>query len=338
MRSVVALALTFAFSALTTVNSLNTSWGGESPLDLDIVLTNQEPAYAENKIRQATSEEQKAWKLATSLMLDRIRAGLVDSRISWFDLDLFAQEIGQTQLWINVSDQAIVGSSTRIGSVYFTQSKLVVLNATLLTQLKGDPGSGIVVLHEFLGANGYPDEDYQLSSFFYLAIHAGMSGKSAGLEEVRKAVKAHLDRNARRTTNLQFALLSEGGASSVGGGGDPDTAEIKALALQSLTRAEGISAENLADWLPLFLNLSLEPNTYLKGFSKIIPTSFPGLAVGVVSKKIVIVVDPAYWRQIRSDPFGRSHLVERSQFISNLVNLGFLVLDIKGASSALSRN
>lgn len=167
------------------------------------------------------------------------------SEISWVNVPKLAKEIHEVRLLVNTSKEALIGSGTRAGSIYLTEQKTVILNSGLLWEITRDGrhqlpinvGFEVLLLHEFLGALGYPDDNYELSS--YLWIRSEPDAFVPVIKNLESTLKSHLDVNTKRTLNVDFDLsqisdldkVSSGGSSGFGGGGDPTVALIKHYAL-----------------------------------------------------------------------------------------------------------
>lgn len=156
-----------------------------------------------------------------SQSLPRILSQMNAHQIGEINVSALIEELGQVK-WIS-STQAITKGSgkPRFACNYFVIERKVLCN-TFSTSEANLP---LVTLHEGLGALGYVDEDYQISSA--LAIHA-LTRKA----EAIKGVSDNLLNIKRRTTDEVYR--SKGGGTSVGGGGDSVGITIKTFAVATL--------------------------------------------------------------------------------------------------------
>jgi len=141
------------------------------------------------------------------------------SQVGALDLRKLRREIQTVKILIvNFGAQAVgVGKFTmRLGSVYFSETKSLYLNQNVLfSEARAWP----MLIHEFLGALGYNDENYQLSSLILS-------------ENPRKNLQpfqiANNDLGNRLVVNPSQKLhnlgkgnaLKSGGTTVIGGGGD----------------------------------------------------------------------------------------------------------------------
>lgn len=214
--------------------------------DVPLVTTTQDVGEEQKLVIIAPPQEVKEHYLAIlQSLFDLInkKDGVKD--LSWLNLPHLSKEIHDVNLLLNTSKEALVGSGTRAGSIYLTEQKTVILNSGLLWEITKDGrnnlpinvGFEVLLLHEFLGALGYPDDNYELSS--YLWVRSEPNAFMPILKDMEKALGAHLDFNPRRKENVGFDLnnvtdlekISSGGSSGFGGGGDPTVALIKHFAL-----------------------------------------------------------------------------------------------------------
>lgn len=202
----------------------------------------------DEKFRLAVNTALKGW------ISNPIKNDKRSTKISWVDLNLLLSEIDQVSVYINPTNRAIIGSGNRIGGVYFNEEKKVIINLSLLNILTGAStrtamsliGSEVLLIHEFLGALGYPDENYEISSHLYMRSAHWDYGNNL-IEASEKMLVNHLEKNSKRLENISFdgelkvgplALAGNGSSTGVGGGGDPASAAIKMLLFSMLGRYE----------------------------------------------------------------------------------------------------
>jgi len=162
--------------------------------------------------------------------------------IGWLDLRKLSEEIEEIEVYYNTSNEVIVGSGARVGAVNLTEKKAVVFNSALMDHIYMTQGHGgvfssigveAVMLHETLGALGYPDDNYEISTHLYMrSMPQDYGAEIIGLSE--KAVESFLIKEGgRRTQNTTFRI-GNGGSTGVGGGGDPVSAALKLSTLSMM--------------------------------------------------------------------------------------------------------
>jgi hypothetical protein len=117
----------------------------------------------------------------------------------------------------------------RTTSIYLVKDNMVVINMYALQNLVGKP---IPLyswsLHEALGALGYEDENYEVSS----SISFLANNKSPGIEDLTSIdfVKHNFDSFKRSKKERVYEM--SGGSTVVGGGGDAALIQLKQLLLK----------------------------------------------------------------------------------------------------------
>lgn len=324
------------FYASTSLLSSATHAGGDCQSE-KILRKSQESDFSNGSLRLATSEERSQWLWALDTFLQyALKNG--KSTISWLNLNEIRASAKDITLCINTSRSAAVGSGSRTGGVYFVEEKTVILNLARLHSLQGNPGAGIMLVHEFCGALGCPDEKFGISSILYLKTHAKEIGE-ANLAPLEAALSRFLDANPRREKNIQFAARenvgaarsrseregghtgSGGGASGVGGGGNSYLGEIKTFLLRWALSQDAVPVPQALD---MVLWLDLEPDDAPEFFELLLPKVFPGIRLGLFQGKSIAVIEAEHWERIRSDS-GKSNIVERTEFIRNLFAAGLAI-------------
>lgn len=157
-------------------------------------------------------------------------------QIGWVDLRKLSSEIEGIDIYFNSSKELVVGSVNRVGAVNWTESKSVVFNSSLLNEayatgygsVFSSMGVETIMLHEALGALGYPDENYELSTHLYMRSLPQDYGPET-IQLTQKSLENFLKENPhRRVENTTF---KRGTSTGVGGGGDPVSAAIKLTAM-----------------------------------------------------------------------------------------------------------
>lgn len=105
--------------------------------------------------------------------------------------------------------------TVRLGSVYFVETRTVYLNGdTLFNNSRAKP----LMIHEFLGALKYDDENYQISSIL-LSKQPNILAKRLSVKSTdfgNKLTKTP----AKKIVNYNGDAISSGGTTVIGGGGD----------------------------------------------------------------------------------------------------------------------
>lgn len=253
-------------------------------------------------------------------------------KISWLDLEQLEEDVKKVKICLNTSTSAIIGSSVRTGSVYFKDQHLIVFNLSLFERLtKWSPGYELMRLHEFLGAMGYPDQNFAISAVLSLKAfpneildqNRGLIGKAMTAEKIKKmetGLEGYLSRNISMSKGTRY-FVAEGGASGGPGGGDPFTAEIKGHLIREIIGVTNLEPSIQSLILEEILDVDIEQSTLIM---KKFDSGLPGLSYGTIDKKIVICYEQQYWNQIKSDIDG-DHQKTRSEFVVNMYNLIMLL-------------
>lgn len=168
------------------------------------------------------------------------------SQVGWLDFNRLKDEVSQLAFCLNESDQPLIGSGSRPGSVYFVEEKVIVLNTIELWRREGTFGGSLTVLHEILGALGYPDENYEI--FTYLLLTRTPIGiEPSTIESVNRDLELHLRDNSRRLVTPVYRETEGGGISGVGGGGEPEVISLKMLAYNILLNNRDYFAHFIPD-------------------------------------------------------------------------------------------
>jgi len=224
-------------------------------------------------------------------------------------------------LCVNLDDQAIVGSGTRKGSVYFTKEKLIVFNSKELFAHDLFAQAALNMLHEFFGALGYPDKNYELSTYFYAVLHVKSFGEET-LAAIEKATLKHVKNNPHVAENIIYARSGEGGISGVGGGGDPESAFLKALLVNFVLLNFDFYNEltqfkfSIDDFAEYFSKTHIETDS-VDNFHNSFKTSFPFLRFTYRDAKIIYIVKAEKWSELIKK--GDSGFDERTQFVRDLI-------------------
>ena len=121
-------------------------------------------------------------------------------------------------------DLGFLGGSggKRMTSIYIVKDKMVVINTLSLQSLVGKPIKMFSwALHEALGALGYDDENYELSSSISFLANNPSHLNSTGVDYVQ----SHFLELKKSSTGRVYTL--NGGSTVVGGGGDAIIIDLK---------------------------------------------------------------------------------------------------------------
>lgn len=112
-------------------------------------------------------------------------------------------------------------------SIYLVEQRMVAVSTYALENLVGQPiPLWEWALHEALGALGYPDENYELTTSLHFLV------KSSTLDTIQRIslVEESFSAISIRTTNQIYS--SEGGTTIIGGGGDAPIITFKTQLLE----------------------------------------------------------------------------------------------------------
>jgi hypothetical protein len=291
-------------------------------LPVSLKMVSQASPFKIQTIRPAFEFEAKIWKES---IVRIIKMSIERGRkfIGPINFEYLIGQVNGINLCINTSSNAIVGSGTRTGSVYFSKENLVVVNLALLNELRNQPGAGLMMIHEFLGALGYPDQDYAISTYIYLKIHPEIVSNN-DLVIVEKALDQYL--------RPIIILAGDGGASGGPGGGDPYAPEIKTLIIRSILSVK-LNSDLLVQIIKEVFDVSLEPESPQ---IKIVKVEKKGLSWGILKDRIGIAYNPKYWESVRFDQESSDVLLERSEFVMNIANLVLLLNKHEGLNFKLA--
>lgn len=194
-----------------------------------------------------------------------------------------------------VQGKPLVGFGVRDNAVFLPEQKIVLINYERLKNLEGHRKQ-LLFFHEALGAMGYHDQNYQISSLFYLKA-AQPSLKLP--EEIENQAEQN---NLQKLVDKNSSYKDQGGVTAVGGGGDGFTAEIK-IALISLLieliNNKTISKEyKTKEFIERVMKLSIEPTIHIAEYRDI--RAWPLFRIGTnrQSGKKSILIDKNFWSAV----------------------------------------
>ena len=180
--------------------------------DLSLFAAREDPAF-----------EQKMQNQVAVFIRELVQQG---PSIGDLDFTTLTREIEQVH-WLRSSQGFFAGSGEpRASSIYLVEERTVVFNDLTLAYTS-DWVLPLVALHESLGALGYIDENYEITLSLYFSAHHAMGSSE-------KILLPYVTNLKRRKSNPVYAgsktfglFAKKGGSTSVGGGGDASSLEIK---------------------------------------------------------------------------------------------------------------
>ncbi len=242
-------------------------------------------------------------------------------KTAWVDSKQIIREIRSIRLCVNATNTPLTGSGSRYGSVYFTKERIIVLNRDRILERNDTPENSLLLIHETLGALGYPDENYQLTSLVYAHAQRPEFGHEI-VETMRVELGKDLQMQPRRLDNV-VTLESTGGISGVGGGGDPEVAFFKPTMTAMLLFNPDFfgplcgGVDNLPAVARYIMSMRLETDDVLS-FPRV-PSSYPHLFFAYTKNELFIQVEHTAWTRLRER--GHAAYDERNVFIRNLTLL-----------------
>lgn len=259
----------------------------------DLAFLKQDYGWADGEVKPLSQKETESVYQTIEFFVNEAIKGHAKNRLSWFDLQKFYSKIRTVSLYSNTTTQAIKGSGHRIGSIYLTEQRLIIFNIGLLYALtdRGGAyqfiaaGTETLFLHEFLGALGYPDEDYLLSSYIWMRTFPDDYGDPL-FKKMENFLNQQIETKQLKIKNILFKLkdtelspsvndLQGGSSTGVGGGGDPASIAIKILTLARLGQQKEYLMEkyNLDEnayehLIDKVLKLKIEPDPQIQEYLK----------------------------------------------------------------------
>lgn len=273
--------------------------------DLPVSLAHLEPRDKESYYQQ----------------LEQVFTRIPPFKASWVDSKKIIREIRSIRLCVNTGTTPLTGSGSRHGSVYFTKERIIILNRDRILERNDTPENSLLLIHETLGALGYPDENYQLTSLVYAHAQRDEFGLDI-VETMRVELGKELETQVRRIENV-VTRESTGGISGVGGGGDPEVAFFKpTMAAMLLFNPDFFGplcggAENLPKVARYIMSMRLETDDAVKFPRK--ASSYPHLFFAFDNDELFIQIEHAAWTRLRDR--GQAAYDERNTFIRNLTLL-----------------
>lgn len=248
-------------------------------------------------------------------------------KLAWVDFNALADEIERVRFCINTSNRLMIGSGARAGAVYFAEERIVVINGYSDVHFATDDTRFLeiiyLLLHEVLGALGYPDENYEVSSYLMAEFQRSTFGTET-TSLLGQGLRIFLQSNPRRLENVVTRSRS-GGITGVGGGGDPQVILFKPFMVGLLVTNPEVFAHTCGgpEQFPELVSFILQAriDTTEVGYPLRQHTEFPGLFLvrPSTSERSIIVVQHGLWPLLRQLEDAGEQL--RSQFMQNLLML-----------------
>lgn len=210
------------------------------------------------------------------------------------DLQRLKAKIPTVKILI-ATGEPLVGSGVRNDGVNFTTENFAILNYE--TTKKHSPTQTIIIQwHESLEALGYNDANNLLSN----AIVLKSQNPSLTLAPViTEKLKAQFNEPLRTKNRVS---RSEGGATSVGGGGDGETAEIKMILLylmnKSMLNLSAEDTEKMNHFMESAMNTPLESKEFIAHYRDVKSYGRLSFGINTFDNKITILIDPKEWQPI----------------------------------------
>ena len=149
------------------------------------------------------------------------------TKIGKLDLKKLSKQLSTVE-WRTFEVGFLIGSGgNRYTSVYVVKDRMVIINLLSFENLQNQPVHLFSwALHEGLGALGYNDENYEISSSISFLAENPQLGINSGIEYIEE----HFQVIAKTKTDRRYAM--SGGSTVVGGGGDAIIIEFKQLLLK----------------------------------------------------------------------------------------------------------
>jgi hypothetical protein len=233
-----------------------------------------------------------------SLSLPKLLSSMNVDQVGDLKIKDILKELEQVN-W-EVTQKAItVGSGKpRFACNYFVREVKVICNSSASSPAV----MPLVTLHEGLGALGYLDENYEISSA--ISIHA-LTKRKTPIQGVTESL-----RNIRKRTKDEI-YNSPGGGTSVGGGGDSVGVTLKTFAVSTLISI--LDSERLT---------SSQQATILEGIKRIMAASFENnsnltatqVQIQILDGKELVLVPFKIWTWIQMN-------TTSAEMIRNLVEV-----------------
>ncbi len=230
------------------------------------------------------SHKREYLKLAQSVLDGLKQKGL--KKIGTILISTLEREFQLVQISFNLSaGQNYVGSHFRTGSIYIPAEKKVIFNiCDIVIQLQkaiqnnSRNSLNMLFFHEYLGALGYHDNNYEITSYAQFLLSAAPSPQQNPNDSIIKnpfgqAMESALIRHLKQNpvgSPIRGLELRGGGTGGVVGGGDSEVATVKAYLLLYAQAMENVYIFNGKDLMqdPQFLisllAAPIEPNTLLR--------------------------------------------------------------------------
>lgn len=145
----------------------------------------------------------------------------------------------------------LIGSGSRDGAINLTEKNEIIINP-LSFQRYSQRQQILLIIHELLGASGYNDENYQLTTRIYLLATSEVALQS-------NTFIAGYNKGTLRKQNKTYQIETKNGGTvtGIGGGGDGEVVEFKCSLLDTvLSHAD--EDPNNALWLNRYAEMLVE--------------------------------------------------------------------------------
>jgi hypothetical protein len=194
----------------------------------------------------ATAAPASAWKTSLGQSWPRLIDGLREKGIhsvGALDLNKFSQEAKKISWRVNPQSAPFIVTGGRPSAFYIIDQKKVFISDNIPADALASLAD--LELHEALGALGYDDRHYSLSSSLHLLLEADPATQNKLLDLYGASFFKKENLMNRR----------DDGGSSVGGGGDITTLLIKNLVLADILKTKNVGL----DFLQAYPAIDFEP-------------------------------------------------------------------------------
>ncbi len=239
--------------------------------------------------------DQESQKIIRNNLISQIDQLLAQKHAEFSDVDLnqLKSRINRIRVGIAVGEP-LVGSGVRNDAVNFNQQNIILLNYDR-TKNYSPVQMSILQWHEALGALGYNDENYLLSSGLFQKL---ATPSQALNPHILKRFITQFNEPLREK-NIEFNN-SDGGVTAVGGGGDGETAEIKMFLLSLLNKLPPTTTPEAAAKIQVYIDKAIdtpiETDELLEKYLSVKEYLRVKIGINRLNGKITILINPAHWR------------------------------------------
>lgn len=197
--------------------------------------------------------------------------------------------------WYVYSGEPLVGSGIRSDAVNLPEQRIVLLNYEN-TKVFSSIQMSLIQWHEAYGALGYNDENILLSVITVLKANNPDFKLSSSL-------KKNFQKQFNEPIISQNKIyIAAGGATSVGGGGNGKTAEVKMILLMLLNKIalaqKDENTQQTEKLMSLLVDTPIESNEFESQYLHLINNGRLSIGINKFNGKISILIDPKEWEPL----------------------------------------